>query len=135
MRDAVSRRIIGAGIVGVNAGELIAETVLALAHIRDVAKTMPPERVTTVKTDPTVEQPPVEDEEPVVPGPPDPLADRPKRKPGAPIPKKLPMPAEDEEPVVPGPPDPLADRPKKKPGLPFPKRTPADSRPGVRSSK
>jgi outer membrane biosynthesis protein TonB len=112
-----------------------AETVLALAHIRDVAKTMPPERVTTVKTDPTVEQPPVEDEEPVVPGPPDPLADRPKRKPGAPIPKKLPMPAEDEEPVVPGPPDPLADRPKKKPGLPFPKRTPADSRPGVRSSK
>jgi hypothetical protein len=67
-----------------------AETALAISHIREVAKTMPVERVTTVKPDPTAPQPPVEDEEPVVPGPPDPLADRPKKKPAFPMPKRSP---------------------------------------------
>jgi hypothetical protein len=67
-----------------------AETALALNHIRDVAKTMAPERVTTVKPNPAAEQPAAEDEEPVVPGPPDPLADRPKKKMGLPFPKAAP---------------------------------------------
>jgi dihydrolipoamide dehydrogenase len=43
--DADSRRLLGAGIVGVNAGELIAETVLALemgADAEDIALTIHP---------------------------------------------------------------------------------------------
>jgi hypothetical protein len=106
-----------------------AETALALTHIREVAKTMPVERVTTVKREPGAE-PPAEEEEPVTPGPPDPLADRPKKRAALPAPKATPnAPAGNEEPVTPGPPDPLADRPKKRPGLPFPKANPTDSRP------
>jgi hypothetical protein len=67
-----------------------ADTALALTHIRDVAMTMPPERVTTVKREPGAGQPPAEEEEPVTPGPPDPLADRPKKRPGLPFPKASP---------------------------------------------
>ena len=43
--DKMSRRILGAGIVGVNAGELIAETVLALemgADMEDICLTIHP---------------------------------------------------------------------------------------------
>lgn len=43
--DKSSRRILGAGIVGINAGELIAETVLALemgADMQDLSLTIHP---------------------------------------------------------------------------------------------
>jgi hypothetical protein len=66
------------------------ETALALTHVREVAKTMPSERTPIVKPNPAAAQPPPEEEEPCVPGPPDPLADRPKKRMGFPLPKSSP---------------------------------------------
>jgi hypothetical protein len=54
------------------------ETAVALAHVREVAKTMPDR--STSRPVPVAQPPKQEDEEPVVPGPPDPLADRPRKK-------------------------------------------------------
>jgi hypothetical protein len=55
------------------------ETAVALAHVRERAKEMPERRAASRPVPPAAE-PKIDDEEPVVPGPPDPLADRPRRK-------------------------------------------------------
>lgn len=66
-----------------------AETALALAHVREATKGMPPERrpAAAPPAVPVARAEPV-DEEPLTPGPPDPLADRPRR------PKSKPLPGE-----------------------------------------
>jgi hypothetical protein len=69
------------------------ETALALAHLRESAKGMPVERPPVAFPAAAPAQPP-EDEEPVVPGPPDPLAERPRKKPQPPrAPESRPNPA------------------------------------------
>jgi hypothetical protein len=74
------------------------ETAVALAHVRERAKEMPERRAESRRV---VAIPPlVEDEEPVVPGPPDPLADRPRKpKPAKPTPQpQAPAPRNDQTP-------------------------------------
>lgn len=63
------------------------ETAAALAHVREAMRTMP-ERVTNPRPAIPAVQPPPEDDEPVTPGPPDPLADRRPRR----LPIQLPIP-------------------------------------------
>jgi hypothetical protein len=105
------------------------ETAVALAHVREEIKKAPPERpLVRELPQPNAEQPQEQDEEPILPGAPDPLADRPRQS------RTVEQP-QSGEPIVPGAPDPLAERPRPlrsktvvlPPNAP---RLPADSRPG-----